>query len=110
MSTEFPALAEVLLRTGTEVHHPTYATPEFADYQAEEWRDVCTVRTVEQLDTLPPGSVIRDGLSEPDFGCVFEKSSDGEGEVPWWYDGSPHEISDISLPALLVWHPDWVKS
>lgn len=74
----------------------------------DAWREVCMVRTVEQLDALPEGSVIRSGRS------VLERgSSRGRGLGPVesrWY-GIGWELSvdadDTELPALLVWHPDW---
>lgn len=66
------------------------------------WREACTVTTVEQLDALPVETVLRDAS-----GQIFEKSPDGEGDTPWWYDGDPHYITDITLPARVIHNPDW---
>lgn len=127
MSTEYPTLAEVVEKHRWKAHagRPSdvactgcnwseriqntgkTAIRLHADHVSDVWREECTIRTVEQLNALPPGSVIRDHPGE--FGCTFEKASDGEGDVPWWYDGQPHDLVDINLPAQIIWHPDWSK-
>jgi len=76
------------------------------EHVEQMWREARTITSSEQLDALPAGTVIRDHQSE--FGCIFEKSADGEGEVPWWHDGEPHyDLTEINLSALLIHHPDW---
>lgn len=101
-----PSGAEGMVNCWCEQWFDTFR--EHAEHQAAVWREVCMIRTVEQLDALPEGSVIRSGRS------VLERgSSRGRGLGPVesrWY-GIGWELSvdadDIELPALLVWHPDW---
>ncbi|HVX56255.1 MAG TPA: hypothetical protein VHA37_00860 [Candidatus Saccharimonadales bacterium] len=117
--TEFPSLAQVLakhqrtalywFRSSCECGwsqdlHNTYktCTQLHAEHQADMWREVCTITTVEQLDQLPAGSILRDANE-----FTFEKSPDGEGDTPWWYDGDPHDIGEIDLPARLLHNPGW---
>ncbi|AQT78308.1 hypothetical protein B1R94_02245 [Mycolicibacterium litorale] len=67
------------------------------------WRESMTITTVEQLDALPSGSVIRRGGFTPG---VFERAEDCE---LWLEAGSdsPDYPGEHLLPAILVWHPDW---
>lgn len=73
------------------------------------WREVCTVRTVEQLDGLPDHAIVRSSTD----GHAYEKSMlFTMAGRRWWEagNGSPVRSADIGLPALLIWHPDWAKS
>jgi len=84
---------------------------EWVDHVTDAWREVCTIRTVEQLDALPVGCVLRDSL--PNYPVVLERqdTSDAEdGSSGEWYavgDGRP---AVAHLPVLLIWHPDWSQS
>lgn len=101
MSAEFPTLFEVLRRT--DPNHPTYGTPEFADHQAAAWREACTVRTVEQLDALPPETVIK-----TEGGSIACRHYSGIGVV--FGDERPFPWTSslaTELPGVLLWHPDW---
>lgn len=61
-----------------------------------------TIRTVEQLDALPEQSVIRNDM----FGVVFEREIENDGTAIWAsIHGEPR--TSVSLPATLLWHPDW---
>ena len=60
-----------------------------------------TIATAEELGALPVGTVIRDS-----DGALFEYSPDGEGDIAWWYDGDPHPLSDVDLPATVLYRPD----
>lgn len=83
---------------------------EWPAHFAAAWREVCTIRTVEQLDALPEGAIIRDR-----GGRVFEQTTNwrcaGKGFTAWWSEtgeegeASSDELDD--LPALLIWSPDW---
>lgn len=69
-------------------------------------RDACTVRTVEQFDALPEGVIIRDG-----HGDAWQRIESSM----WMATGSevryrPSDPEMPTLPALLVWHPDWEAS
>lgn len=74
---------------------------DLADDLIGVWREACTIRTVEQLDALPEGAVVRRFGFTPQ---VFERASD-----LWLVPGndSPDYPGEHMLPALLLWHPDW---
>ena len=72
----------------------------------------CTIATVEQLDALPMGSVIRDR-----GGRVFEMTDwkcGTTGYHSWWSEtgaegeASSDELDDLS--ALLIWHPSFAAA
>lgn len=66
------------------------------------WRELCTIETVEQLDALPEQAVVRNIA----FGVVFEKTIENDGKE--WWDSIHGELrASVSLPALLIWHPEW---
>lgn len=89
-----------------------------AEHQAEVWREACTIRTVEQLDTLnrcadsltgplikSNGVQINDDTGTTGLGGVLEGNGDGTWND---YDGGRDLTSDqVALPALLLWHPGW---
>ncbi|GAS94394.1 uncharacterized protein RMCC_1360 [Mycolicibacterium canariasense] len=52
-------------------------------------REACTIRTAEQLAALPAAAVLIVRGSQPYF---------------------RHAVTASSLPALLIWHPDWAQS
>lgn len=91
-------------RSGIELH---------ADHQAAVWREACTIRTVEQLDALPDGAVVR-GAGEAYAlaleGNVFERSECfADARSSWMVVGwdIPVGVSSIELPAVLLWYPAW---
>lgn len=59
----------------------------------------CIITTVAQLDALPDGAVIRSG----------DQSYESAGAPYWLEPGSeiPRTSDGLTLPALLLWHPDW---
>lgn len=110
--SDYPSLAEVVDET-CDTQSPFryrggYGLRDLGKNVELAWREACTIRSVEQLDALPAQSVIRDDIGDRD-GYVYEKSPDGEGDVPWWHDGDPTNVDEIDLPALLIFHPDWSK-
>lgn len=56
----------------------------------------------DELNALPEESVVRNIM----FGVVFERQTENDGSLMWAsIYGEPR--SGISLPVLLLWHPDW---
>jgi hypothetical protein len=96
--SEFPSLESVLAQHSRRIdpNHPAYGacrscgfdpdvtpgTKDFAAHLADAWRSACEVRTVEQLDALPDGVI----LLGPNGNLTVNK-----------------------LPALVIWHPSWVR-
>jgi hypothetical protein len=119
MSTECPTLAEVLAKHWVNncwwhCDGGTAMTPAtHAQHQAEMWREACTISTLEQLDELPIGSVVRT-TEERVAVKTGERWGNQSGHGSWWsvadedeFDLSSDELDD--LPALLLFHPDWSK-
>lgn len=76
----------------------------------EAWRDARTVTSTDQLDALPEGSILRRSFTS----CAgLELHEIWEHLFAGWYCiGAPTSppMGDYgipSLPALLIWHPDW---
>lgn len=68
-----------------------------------DWREGRMLRTVEQLDALPPSAVVRAG------GAVLEAASrPGQQANAWVGAGGPYRrtADEVPLPALLLWTPD----
>ena len=82
---------------GSRENHPRHV--------ADAWREACTIRTAEQLDTLPVGSAIVDC-----FGDVY-RSHDRPGvQSPAWLVSGAllRWLSDeIPMPVHVIWRPDW---
>ena len=57
-----------------------------------------TIETVEELDALPPGSVVLD-----DDGMVYGYGATGEGDYAW-YRGDDYDMP--GLPALVIYTPE----
>jgi hypothetical protein len=67
----------------------------FDAHIAQAWRDVCTLTTVEALAACPRGTVVMAADGKP-----FRRWPAENGEDHW-------TSGEISLPALLIWHPGW---
>lgn len=67
---------------------------------AATWREARTVRTLDQIDALAGGTVIRDAC-----GIVFQHDADEEWQGYWWTPGDDISLSPC-LPALVVWSPE----
>lgn len=95
-------------RFDTFAHH--------AAHQAAVWGEVCMVRTVEQLDALPVGAVVvcagRPGeiWTERIGAGSWQKDDDDRRQWFWWGMDFGEPASEVPLPALLVWSPDWSES
>lgn len=63
-----------------------------------EHRELLTVRSVEELDALPEGSVVKDSV-----GVIWEK------DCGWWTPGIDMErvVEPDWVPALVLYRPDW---
>ncbi|MES5383892.1 hypothetical protein ABVN64_30305 [Mycolicibacterium conceptionense] len=130
--SEFPTLAEVVAKHadfwigGDSPHrsctcgwtdygpHAQVSREQFAEHVREAWMDACTITTVEQLRAISPtpeslsGALIKsfgDGL-----GGVLELNDDGTWNDYDRADGEHIDASEVHLPALLIWHPDWSKA
>lgn len=76
---------------------------EWVDHVTDAWREVCTIRTAEQLDALPLGSILLTAAQNP----VQKAHADGL----WWmaHKDSPMP-THLMVGFQLVWHPDWSQS
>lgn len=124
MSAEYPTLAEVL-----NWHQPVafssrphslwcqkclrhWPTDEFFPHQADAWREACTIRTADQLESLPHKSLLQVAYTSA-AGWNLTEVWVRRNEVwhclaaplipPSGSDGTP------KLPALLIWHPSWSR-
>lgn len=125
MSDQFPSLAEVLAKhvdiTNDEwrnnfMHgHPSCACgweqnddsgigPFWSDHFAEMWRETRMIRTPDQLDALPVGTVLRE-----DYDGTIWTLHDGGKHIDAFRecDYLPLLTSAISLPARVIHNPDW---
>ena len=62
-------------------------------------REGLRITTIQQLDALPDGCVVRDQrglLWETDQGNMYTASF-----------ATPMCIKTVALPAVIVWHPEW---
>lgn len=66
-------------------------------------REACTIRTVDQLNALPPQSVIQSdrSVTGDDNPWTWERFDEG------WFTTAFDPTGVPDLPALLLWHPDW---
>ena len=60
-----------------------------------------TITTVEELDALPVGAIIKESPDGPRY-WTFELTEDGDWMT--WGSSVPYESRDIGLPATLL-HP-----
>lgn len=82
--------------------HENYDTriAQHAAHVAATWTQARTIATIDQLDALPVGTVVRDHETD-----IMVSGPTGEGESAWWYDGDPYRANEVDLPALVVWTP-----
>lgn len=74
--------------------------------RGEEDAGPTAITSVGELDALPDGSIVRCAI-----GSAWRKGNTYTPAEPWWCAGSEVEepSSAITLPALLLWHPDWAQ-
>ncbi len=92
-------------RFGKREFGPAHQDYELADaLLAEGWRKVRVVTTVEELEALPVGSVVRDAKE-----FIYEKCHDiGDPDFPWWAStGEQRRFSArfSYLPATVLCEP-----
>lgn len=78
---------------------------DHAAHVAAALRESRTVRTVEQLDALPEGTLIAHGgyvLRNRDFCGWWRQVQRLDGGL---CDGYDVDQNHIALPALILWHP-----
>ena len=115
--SDFPSLAELLAQHGflstmniCACQHGLNGNfglmnpDQWRAHVAAAWREACTIRTVEQLDALPAGAIVR-SRGEVAYERARTPGSD-------WYGTNLATVtgSDIGLPALCIWHPSWEVS
>ncbi|SBS73835.1 hypothetical protein MHPYR_180083 [uncultured Mycobacterium sp.] len=117
MSTYPSRMAEVFSRKmGVwRVFNSDEAQLGYCEDLADAWREACTITTVEQLDALPFESVIRD---QDGIILAHNPRHVYPSQLrPWWplsgYSALERdygvEAESITLPALLIWSPDWER-
>lgn len=110
------AQVDAELSTAIPLYDPSDRYPEWSNgsmrdaYRAgredalTDLQQACTIRTVEQLDALPEGAVIR---AE---GVAFESvERPGQQANAWVAVHGPYRCTadEVPLPALLIWHSGW---
>ncbi|BBY78847.1 hypothetical protein MPUL_00050 [Mycolicibacterium pulveris] len=75
---------------------------EIAADAARDWREACMIRTVEQLDALPAGAVIRVGR-----GGVLQRGRSGWFSPGFEVGQDGEDLVESGAEIVLVWHPDW---
>jgi len=114
--SDFPSRQEVLAlhqySEGPDAYclcghpEPLNENTDMATHQLAILGEACRVTTVDQLDALVPdpsgyeGHIVKDATGE-----IWEANDDGS----WTKMGTSgsRAASDIELPALLLWSPDW---
>lgn len=126
MSAEYPTLAEVLSGHVSDGYDycscgwryswldesPGWSA-EWGEHAAAAWREACTIRTADQLESLPHKSLLQVAYTSA-AGWNLTEVWERRNEVwhclaaplipPSGSDGTP------KLPALLLWHPSWSQS
>lgn len=83
-----------------EQHLTLWLDPDLAATAAASWEQAMTVKTRAQLDTLPPGSVVRDR-----HGCILEL--DPTASRAFWIEtGQRGEVGPPALPARILSLPN----
>lgn len=108
-----PRLQDMIRGAIEEVDRICYSVDDLGDDERERvsadavaaWREACTIRTLDQLDALPVGSVIRWDRGPGCAAQVIERSGGRDWFAPGDDCSEPH--GPHMLPALLLWHPDW---
>ena len=123
-AAEFPTLVQVLRQHRVKVSHGRYwvaqcsgcewtidapvgfratALDAHEAHQAAAWREACTLRTAEQLEALPPETVIK-----TEGGSIACRHYTGVGVV--FGDDRPFPWTSslvTELPGVVMWHPNW---
>lgn len=83
------------------------AVVDHAAHVAQAIREARTVRTIEELDALPGGSLIQD--SDDEYLIATGKRARNKGHEPIWrfMEGDPIDAETmlVLLPARVLWTP-----
>lgn len=74
---------------------------DHANHFAQTWSDARTVRTVEELDALDPGTAIASHRGQR----IYRKTRDRDGWAPAGNRDTEH-AELIDLPAVILWTPE----
>lgn len=106
MNDQFPSLRDILATVLVPLGPCDEWTDEEADRYIREvdeaWRRARTVTTVQQLASLPRGTVV-----ESAKGTIGAHCGDQRGVV--FGDERPFGWQTLALPAVVLWHPDWTN-
>lgn len=92
---------QTALKTYTHDDLPRTVTDTAAIDVLSALREGLRITTIQQLDALPDGCVVRDQrgfLWETDQGHMYAASY-----------AMPMCIKTVALPAVIVWNPEWEK-
>ncbi|MFV8049894.1 hypothetical protein [Mycobacterium sp. 48b] len=84
-----------------------FSRESFAEHVQGEWREACTITTVEQLDALPADTIIVDADN-----WAWQKDAN-PGSRLWIPSAFNSELvceDGPELPAYVLHHPDWSKA
>lgn len=86
---------------------PAMVAQTAVDAYRRSREQACAITTVEQLDALPDGAIVRAAT-----GQAWHRSGRYDPAEPWWGSGSEIESDSagIARPARLIWHPDWATA
>lgn len=95
------------LKTYDACVQPTQITDLISTGVLGAIRSKCLIETVEQLEALPVGAVIR-----ADGPVIFLRELNGAAEPAWFARAEyfSYDAVEIPLPALLIWHPSWTPA
>lgn len=119
MSAECPTLAGVIaahpegqdwgIPNGECTECEEYTSATWAEHIESAWREACTIRTLEELNALPVGSIVVT-MWDPAPHHVMTRFTDG------WFGWPSRDCPLFPLGAakgdewvLLVWHPGWAR-
>lgn len=95
---------QTALKTYTHDDLPRTVTDTAAIDVLSALREGLRITTIQQLDALPVGALIRSD------GRNYEKRLN---DLSWWYEPGctkpfPHHLRATLLDAHLIWHPTWI--
>lgn len=106
MSAELPTLTEIVaevigdaladcaqLREGIGGPHTAEIINQYAEAASDAWAEARIIHTFDALGELPIGALLRDTSGKS-----------------WEVLSQPPSVGVVNLPALLIWHPEWVRT
>ena len=97
---------DAVRHTGDDPESEAHFVRLHAEHVAGVVRDTRTIRTVEDLKALPVRSIV---YSHDDPGLVWQRQSVMPDGHDWLVtaDAFRRHPRGISLPARVLWHPEW---